>query len=85
MKKTNFIVVFWLLLALISFVVFVMNFSSFWRDISFWIISNDQMSFDGMKKEDALRNLIQVVPMIILSIVVFVVGIKQGMKNYNKI
>ena len=85
MKKTNFIVVFWLLLALISFVVFVINFSGFWDSISYLIIPSKEYVYEGNSKEDLLRKLIQVIPMIVFTVVTFIIGIKQGLKNYNQV
>ena len=84
MKKTNFIVIFWLLLALISFVVFVINFSSFWNALSFWVIPTENVEMWGMDKEGVVRTFIKVTPMIILSVATFIIAIKQGMKNYHK-
>ncbi|MFW7432065.1 hypothetical protein [Vagococcus carniphilus] len=85
MKKTNFIVVFWLLLALISFVVFVINFSGFWDSISYLIFPSKEYIYEGNSKEDLLRKLIQVIPMIVFTVVTFIIGIKQGLKNYNQV
>lgn len=82
MKKTNFIVIFWLLLSLIAFVVFVINFSSLWNDIAYWVVPSKDLYMD---KTEITRDLIKVIPMIILSIGVFIVGIKQGLKNYNNL
>ncbi|WP_430599642.1 hypothetical protein [Enterococcus sp. DIV0179] len=79
MKKTNFIVVFWLLLSLIAFIVFVLNFASLWQDIAYWIVPSKDLYMD---KPEIIRDLIKVVPMIILGIVVFVIGIRQELKNY---
>lgn len=84
MKKTNFIVVFWLLLALISFVVFVINFSGLWDSISYLIYPSKDYPYEQGSKEDLLRKLIQVIPMIIFTVVTFIVGIRQGLKNFNK-
>lgn len=81
MKKTNFFVVFWLLLSLISFIVFVISFSSFWNDIAYLVFpSNEQY----MNEMEIKRDMIKVVPMIILGASVFVVGIKQGLKTYHE-
>lgn len=84
MKKTNFIVIFWLLLALISFVIFAINFYNLLTDISFLIIpSNDKEMY--MTMGDVQRDLIRVIPMLIVFSVTFVIGVKQGLKNYHKL
>ncbi|MFV0560936.1 MAG: hypothetical protein ACK5NA_09550, partial [Enterococcus sp.] len=71
MKKTNFIVIFWLLLALISFVIFAINFYNLLTDISFLIIpSNDKEMY--MTMGDVQRDLIRVIPMLIVFSVTFV-------------
>ena len=78
-SRNYFIVVFWLLLSLIAFIVFVFNFASLWQDIACWIVPSKDLYMD---KPEIIRDLIKVVPMIILGIVVFVIGIRQGLKNY---
>lgn len=62
-EKTNFIVVFWLLLSLIAFIVFVLNFASLWQDIAYWIVPSKDLYMD---KPEIIRDLIKIVPMIIL-------------------
>ena len=78
-SRNYFIVVFWLLLSLIAFIVFVFNFASLWQDIAYWIVPSKDLYIN---KPEIIRDLIKVVSMIILGIVVFVIGIRQGLKNY---
>ena len=78
-SRNYFIVVFWLLLSLIAFIVFVFNFASLWQDIDYWIVPSKDLYIN---KPEIIRDLIKVVSMIILGIVVFVIGIRQGLKNY---
>ncbi|MFV0557353.1 MAG: hypothetical protein ACK5MW_01755 [Enterococcus sp.] len=84
MKKTNFIVIFWLLLALIGFVVFAINFYGFFNDISFLLIPTDDKDY-YMSTDDALRHLIVAIPMIIVGVTAFIVGIRQGLKYYHQL
>ena len=63
----------------IAFIVFVLNCASLWQDIAYWIVPSKDLYMD---KPEIIRDLIKVVPMIILGIVVFVIGIRQGLKNY---
>ncbi|MGX7039891.1 hypothetical protein [Vagococcus fessus] len=84
MKKTNFIVIFWLVLALIFTIVLLFNLSSIFDSISYLIIpetSHDAyMSADGVK-----RSLISNIPMAIISIIGMTIGIKSGLKVYKTI
>ena len=50
-----------------------------WRNIAYWIVPSKDLYMD---KPEIIRDLIKVVPIIILGIVVFVIGIRQGLKNY---
>ncbi|QIL46208.1 hypothetical protein G7081_03530 [Vagococcus coleopterorum] len=82
MKKTNFIVIFWLVLALIFTIVLLFNLTSIFQSISYLIIpetSNDMyMSADEVK-----RSLISNIPMAVISIAGMWVGIKSGLKLYK--
>ncbi len=46
---------------------FVLNFASLWQDIACWIVPSKDLYMD---KPEIIRDLIKVVPMIILGIVV---------------
>ncbi|MGG5371291.1 hypothetical protein [Enterococcus sp. AZ007] len=81
MKKTNFVVVFWLLLTLISFVIFLFNFHSFWDAISSLIFTSP----DGYRsKNDLYREMFTDFPMMIVTSISFYIGLKQGLKVYNQ-
>ncbi len=82
MKKTNFVVVFWLLLTLISFVVFLSNFHSFWDSIATLLFPNPDRDF--LSKNDIYRELVTVIPMMIATAAFFYIGLKQGLKIYNQ-
>lgn len=82
MKKTNFVVVFWLLLTLISFVVFLFNFHSFWDSIATILFPNPDS--DYRSKYDLYREIFTVLPMMIATSVSFYIGLKQGLKVYNQ-
>jgi hypothetical protein len=81
MKKTNFVVIFWLILALIGFIQFIMNFSSLWTNISYLIVP---MKNNGTRQVQMVRELIRIIPMLILDGVVFYIGLKQGLKYYKE-
>ncbi|WP_101773840.1 hypothetical protein [Peptostreptococcus faecalis] len=81
MKKTNFIVTFCLLISLISFVGFLINFSEFWRNISFLIIPSVE-EYD-LKTPEIYRSLITNIPMLIFTGVTFCIGVKKGIKLYK--
>lgn len=81
MKKTNFVVIFWLMLALISFVAGLMQLGSIFNAVSYIIIPGDQ---EYMSQSDFLRTLISSVPMVLLEAGVFFYSAKTGMKAYNE-
>lgn len=81
MKKTNFIVVFWLVIAIISFLGFVFKFGSVWSDISY-LIFPDENYYDS--QINLKRGLVQNIPLVILYIVTFIFSLKLGLKEYNK-
>ncbi len=83
MKKTNFIVVFWLLLALISFVVFIINFSSLGNNLAYYIFPGKDIW--DKSRDEIIREFIKIIPMIIFTAVTFIIGIKQGLKKYNSV
>lgn len=81
MKKTNFIVIFWLLLTLISFIVFLFNFHSFWDSVANILFYES----DGYRsKNDLYRKIFTVLPMMIATALSFFIGLKQGLKVYNQ-
>lgn len=80
MKKTNFLVVFWLLLAIISFVVFLVNFYSFWHAVSYLIFPDTDGYMDG---QQIARNLLTAIPMLLITSGAFYFGLKQGLKIYK--
>ncbi|MGX6980025.1 hypothetical protein ACWN8V_12400 [Vagococcus elongatus] len=82
MKKTNFLVIFWLLLAIISFIVFLVNFYSFWYAISYLIFPDKEGYMDA---QTTARNLMTAVPMLLVTAGTFYLGLKQGLKVYKEI
>lgn len=82
MKKTNFLVIFWLLLALISFVVALINVSSLLNNISYLIIPSSDDYY--MSKENILRGFITSIPMLLLCLTTFFFGLKQGLRLYKE-
>ena len=81
MKKVDFVVIFWLILAIISFSAFLIAFASFWSSISYILIPSTYMY---MTKEMGYRNLISSGPMLIVSAITFAVSVKQGLKFYKE-
>ena len=81
MKKTNFVVVFWLLLTLISFVVFLINFYSLWDSIGLIFFPSDSEWQDG---NYLYRTFFTAIPMLIVTAASFYLGLKQGLKVYNQ-
>lgn len=81
MKKTNFVVVFWLILTLISFIVFLFNFNSFWQYLSSLIFPIDGSYLD---KNRYYRQLFSVTPMLIVTVGFFYAGLRQALKVYNQ-
>ncbi|MCT0017340.1 hypothetical protein EFE32_11075 [Lactococcus lactis subsp. lactis] len=80
MKKTNFVVIFWLILAIGSFIIIYMNLRNFLEDISYLVISDR----DYMSRRELLRDLITSVPMSLIFGGVFYISVKRGMKEYQK-
>lgn len=81
MKKTNFVVVFWLLLTLISFVVFLIHFHSFWLAISTLFFPDPDFPRDN---NGIYRELLTAFPMMIATSIGFYIGLKQGLRFYNQ-
>lgn len=80
MKKTNFLVVFWLLIALISFVIFLFSFKSIFESLSYLLIPSKDSYWEH---DDFLRDLISSVPMLTVTLISFFISLKQGLKTYK--
>ncbi|MCM6931202.1 hypothetical protein NE261_05185 [Enterococcus italicus] len=81
MKKTNFFVVFWLLIALISFITFLIFFHTLWDTLSYLLFpaTGDEYM---MSTNEINRSLFATVPMILLVAGAFAVSLKNGLKLY---
>lgn len=82
MKKTNFVVVFWLVLALISFVTFLIQLSNFWFNISAFIIPYTEPGYSDTL-QDLKRSLIANVPMLLISGGLFIFFMRSGLNLYR--
>lgn len=80
MKKTNFLVIFWLLISLISFITFLIYFAQIWDSLSYTLIPSTDSYYT---KDDILRSLIKSIPMCLLTATSFFLCLKQGLKLYN--
>ncbi|MGY3749133.1 hypothetical protein [Vagococcus acidifermentans] len=82
MKKTNFVVVFWLILAIISFVVCLINLQIIWDAIGYLIFPDkNDFYFDSSYTG---RRLINSVPMTIITIISFYLSLRQGLNIYKE-
>lgn len=81
MKKTNFIVVFFLLIVLISFVSFLINLQSFLDSISYVIIPDTADNY--MNYEMINRNFITTIPMLIFTAFIGSLSFKKGLNMYQ--
>ncbi|MGC6769385.1 hypothetical protein ACYSNR_06975 [Enterococcus sp. LJL128] len=81
MKKANFVVVFFLVVVLISFIAFLFSFQSFWSSISYLIVPSPD---SYRTNEDIFRELISTVPMLLLTSAVAYFCFKQGLKYYKE-
>ncbi|MGX7200405.1 hypothetical protein [Enterococcus nangangensis] len=84
MKKANFIVIFWLLLALISFVTFLIQLGNFWDNLAYLILPYTNTVEDYLPTtRDIQRDLIRNVPMLAISGLLFGLFLRQGLKLYH--
>ncbi|MGX7029977.1 hypothetical protein [Vagococcus zengguangii] len=83
MKKTNFVVIFWLLIALISFVVFLMNFYSLFESVSYVLFPVTDNNTYSPDRNQLFRDLITTIPMLIIVTLSFIISLKQGLKAYD--
>lgn len=84
MKKTNFVVIFWLTLALIFTVVLLVNLAGIFNDLSYIIIPTTEA--DGyMSMTDIKRSLLVNVPMGLISLVGLFFTTRTGIKMYNQV
>lgn len=84
MKKANFIVIFWLLLALISFVTFLIQLGNFWDNLAYLILPYTNTVEDYLPTlRDTQRELIRNVPMLIIAGLLFGLFLRQGLKLYR--
>lgn len=81
MKKTNFVVIFWLILSLVGFILFIYNFSDLWNSIGYLLIPEEDYY---RTDKDLLRDIIQDLPMAILGVTIFFVAFKQGINHYKE-
>lgn len=84
MKKTNFVVIFWLVLALISFVTLLVQLSGFWRNIAGLIIPYSNNEY-VLSVKDIQRDLLENIPMLLISGTFFVFFMKKGLKLYHSL
>lgn len=82
MKKTNFVVVFWLILALVSFITFLIQLSGFWQNIATLIIPYSGADY-SLTTQDIQRNLLENVPMLLIAGALFAFFLKKGLKLYH--
>lgn len=82
MKKTNFIVIFWLVMALIFTIVLLFNLSTIFESISYLIIPTTD---EYMSAQDVKRSLISSIPMALIAVGGMLTGIKSGLKVYKTI
>ena len=81
MKKTNFLVVFWLLIGIISFVTLLIFATSIFRNVAYIIIPDQEYYQNRISVQ---RSLLTAVPMLIISIVAFYLSLRQGLKTYKQ-
>ncbi|WEG73098.1 hypothetical protein [Vagococcus intermedius] len=84
MKKTNFIVIFWLVLALIFTIVLLFNLSTIFESISYMIIPTTS-SDSYMSSDDVKRSLISSVPMALIALIGMFTSIRAGLKVYKNL
>lgn len=84
MKKTNFIVIFWLVLALIFTIVLLFNLSTIFESISYMIIPTTSAD-SYMSSDDVKRSLISSVPMALIALIGMFTSIRAGLKVYKNL
>lgn len=84
MKKTNFVVVFWLVLALVSFGSMLIQLSNFWRNIATLIIPYDNAQ-EYFTAQDIQRGLLENIPMLVISVILFAIFMKRGLSLYRSL
>ncbi|MBO0421845.1 hypothetical protein BCR22_01270 [Enterococcus plantarum] len=82
MKKTNFLVVFWLLLAIISFIIVATNLYSIFDSISYLLIPATDNDYQD--SNSIIRQLIQGIPLTMIYGTAFYFSLKQGIKTYKE-
>lgn len=82
LKKTNFVVVFWLILSLVSFITFLVQLSGFWRNVASLIIPYNSLDY-SFTTQDIQRNLLENIPMLIIAGILFIFFLKKGLKLYR--
>lgn len=80
MKKVNFVVIFWLTLAIISFIALLISANSVFDGVAYLIIP-DKGEYSS--QDYIVRRLITSIPMLIIEAGAFYLGIKQGMSVYK--
>lgn len=81
MKKVNFVVIFWLTLAIISFVALLFSANAIFDGISYLIVPDKE---EYSSQEYIIRRLISSIPMLAIEAGSFYLGVKQGMKVYKE-
>ncbi|PZL73349.1 hypothetical protein CI088_08430 [Enterococcus plantarum] len=82
MKKTNFLVVFWLLLAIISFIIVATNLYNIFDSISYLLIPATDNDYQD--SNSIIRQLIQGIPLTMIYGTAFYFSLKQGIKTYKE-
>lgn len=84
MKKTNFVVIFWLTLALIFTVVLLVNLSGIFTNFSYILIpAKEADAF--MTADDVKRSLLVNVPMACIGLGGMIFATRTGIKMYNQV
>ncbi len=84
-KKTNFVVIFWLLLSLISFITLLFQLTNLLRNLATLVVPYENVEYIPLSPLDVKRNLIEIVPMSIIALVFFILFLRKGLKLYQAI
>lgn len=80
MKKVNFVVIFWLTIAIISFVAILISSNAIFSSIAYLIVPE---TGEYANQEYVVRSLITSIPMLVIEGIAFWQGIKLGMSAYR--
>ncbi|MFD2728119.1 hypothetical protein [Enterococcus camelliae] len=84
MKKTNFFVIFWLLLAIISFITFLVSFQSLWNTLAYLFFPATGTEY-SMSTNEINRSLFTTVPMLLTVVATFTLSLRNGLKLYHSL